>query len=389
MTNDEALRQALRWAAVGELSSRVAHESNNLLAGILGQAELGLLSHDPARMKSSLEAIVKSSRELKAVTERLMVFTKLVEPSTRNTNLLEIFRTLFGMMERSYLKAGITVEHHYGNLPMTWCDPGGASPPMLYMLRFALESLRVAGGGTARLEASSEGSEIVFGVQATPCEGTKAEDIPIRPGDLTREQVAGFAEREGGTFSFEQSGAGFVMGCRFPVRRDPAVANVRTAATGMAAAAMAGGLGLKPGDSPGALTVLVVEDEPPIRELFHEVLSEAGCRVHCEADGPSAIRTFGAHRFDVVFTDLSLPGMDGLELAGRLRALEPGVVIVMVTGQANERSIQRSLETGAAMVMQKPFELHELQAVLGSLRSDPSGRSLRESSRSANVAGAR
>ena len=123
MTNDEALRQALRWAAVGELSSRVAHESNNLLAGILGQAELGLLSHDPARMKSSLEAIVKSSRELKAVTERLMVFTKLVEPSTRNTNLLEIFRTLFGMMERSYLKAGITVEHHYGNLPMTWCDP--------------------------------------------------------------------------------------------------------------------------------------------------------------------------------------------------------------------------------------------------------------------------
>ena len=50
MTNDDSLRQALRWAAVGELSSRVAHESNNLLAGILGQAELGLLSNDAARM---------------------------------------------------------------------------------------------------------------------------------------------------------------------------------------------------------------------------------------------------------------------------------------------------------------------------------------------------
>lgn len=381
MTNDEALRQALRWASVGELTARVAHESNNLLAGILGQAELGLLSQDPARMKSSLEAIVKSSRELKAVTERLMAFTKLVEPSTQNTNLLEIFRTLFGMMERSFTKAGITVDRRYGSLPMTWCDPGGASPPLLYMLRFALESLRGVGGGTAQIEASSDGPEIVFHVRLTPPEGTRAEEVAVRPGDLTREQVAGFAEREGGAFSVERCGDGFAMTCRFPVRRDPAPAAEPPASNEAAAG------GKEPQPSP--MSVLVVEDEPPIRELFEEVLSSVGCRVRCEADGGAALKAFAAHRFDVVFTDLSLPGMDGLELAGRMRAIDPQIVVVMVTGQANEGSVQRGFEDGAAMVIRKPFELHEIKAVLGSLRSDPTGRSLRESARSAGVADAR
>lgn len=388
MTSDESLRQALRWAAVGELSSRVAHESNNLLAGILGQAELGLLSNDPARMKSSLEAIVKSSRELKAVTERLMLFTKLVEPTTQNTNLLEIFRTLFGMMERSFTKTGITVDRQYGNLPMTWCDPGGASPPLLYMLRFALESLRGAGGGTARLEADTDGSDIVFRVLATPPEGARAEEIAIRAGDLTREQVAGFAEREGGTFVHERAGDGFAMSCRFPVRRDPAskpeppaARDASHAGTGAEAEGAVAGT--------TSLRVLVVEDEKPIRELFQEVLEGVGCVVHCEADGPAALRAFRERAFDVVFTDLSLPGMDGLALAGRLRAMEPGVVIVMVTGQANEESVRRGLEDGAAMVLQKPFELSELNAVLGSLRMDPTGRSLKEAARSAGPVGAR
>jgi len=78
-----------------------------------------------------------------------------------------------------------------------------------------------------------------------------------------------------------------------------------------------------------------------------------------------------------------------MELSGRLRAIDPDVVVVMVTGQANEGSIRRGLEMGAAMVMQKPFELQELKDVLGSLRSDPSGRSLRESARHAGLAGAR
>src|SRR5437867_2258176 len=322
-------------------------------------------------MKASLESIVKSSRELKAVTERLLGFTKLMEPSRQNTNLLEIFRTLFGLLERSFMKTGIQVDRRYGNVPMTWCDPGAASPPLLYMLRFALETLRAAGGGSMLLEATQEEGDLVFRVSVTPPAGAAVQETAGRPGDMTRDQAEDFAREEGGSLAVERLATGWVLTCRFPVRRSPAAqeADDRDAAFRKVAA------GARAVAAP-AVSVLVVEDEPAIRELIQEVLEDSECRVTLQADASAALRVFEHGRFDVVFTDISMPGMDGVTLVRKVRSIDPRAVVVVVTGRATDETVRGALNAGAKMVLRKPFEISDLRTIVHSIRTDPSGEHL-------------
>lgn len=362
--------KGLRWAAVGELSGRIAHDSNNLLAGILGQAELGLLANDPIRMKSSLEAIVRSSRELKAITERMVSFARLIENGEQNCNLLEIFRTLYGMLERSFTKNGIRVERVYGNVPMTWCDPGGAAPPLFFAIRSALEGLSAARGGSVLLEAALDGGNIVFRVEARAHADTSLTTPSERPGDLTLAQASDFARLEGGSLSESRTASESVLEVRFPIRKGPsAYERIRSVTIAESASAV---------PEATTLTALVVEDEAPIRELIQEVLEGVDCLVCTEADAAAGLRTFSRRRFDIVFTDLSMPGMDGVTLVGKLRAHVPEAVVVVITGRATEESVKGALRAGAMTVLRKPFELSDLRTIIRAIRTDPTGGTLRE-----------
>lgn len=369
----ESFRRALRWAAIGELSGRVAHDSNNLLAGILGQAELGILSNDPARMKTSLEAIVRSSRELKGITERMASFARLMDNGEQNCNLLEIFRTLYGMLERSFNKTGAHVERVYGNIPMTWCDPGGAAPPLFFAIRSALEGLAAAKGGSVLLKAALEGGDIVFRIEArAPAEGTLVTPAERR-GDLTLAHAEDFARHEGGSLMQIRTGSDLIQEVRFPIRKSPSAHERGENQTGVAPAAAQEGAKL--------LSALVVEDEAPIRELIQEVLEGVGCSVSAEADAAGALKTFARGSFDIVFTDLSMPGMDGVTLVDRLRVQAPSLVVVVITGRATEESVKGALRAGAKTVLRKPFELSDLRTIVRAIRLDPTGETLREIAR--------
>src|SRR5437899_7307600 len=99
-----------------------------------------------------------------------------------------------------------------------------------------------------------------------------------------------------------------------------------------------------PSHSPAKLTILVVDDEAPIREYLRRVLDTAGHIVHLASDADEAI-TIAASlgRFDILVTDLMMPGTRGDELARRLRANEPGLKVLYVTGCSDELFEQRSV----------------------------------------------
>ena len=264
-SDDPAFRGALRWATVGELSCRVAHESNNLLAGVLGQAEIALLSKDPSRMKAALESILKSARELKTVNERLGRFSRGVEPVLRNTNVLEIFRELFSLLERSFRKAGIEVRHAYGSgLPMTWCEPGGSSQVLLFALRLALEALAGAGGGLVILEGCLGNGQLVFGVQFEPPPGKELDKAPASAGALIFELAASLAEEQSGSLRLDRAGRGWQLTCRFPIRGLPDRMPADRAKLQSPPAAP------EASQRASALSVLVVDDEGPIRDVLQE-----------------------------------------------------------------------------------------------------------------------
>ena len=115
-----------------------------------------------------------------------------------------------------------------------------------------------------------------------------------------------------------------------------------------------------------ARTVLVVEDEPTVRETLAEALTEDGLRVTTAADGPQGLERFRADKPDLVILDLMLPGMSGIEVCRIIRA-ESSVPILMLTARDSELDKVLGLELGADDYVTKPFSLRELQARIRAL----------------------
>ncbi|MEO7117870.1 MAG: response regulator transcription factor [Candidatus Limnocylindrales bacterium] len=115
-----------------------------------------------------------------------------------------------------------------------------------------------------------------------------------------------------------------------------------------------------------ARTVLVVEDEPTLRETLAEALEQDGLRAITAADGPEALVRFRAEQPDLVLLDLMLPGISGIEVCRILRA-ESTVPILMLTARDSELDKVVGLELGADDYVTKPFSLRELQARIRAL----------------------
>jgi len=101
--------------------------------------------------------------------------------------------------------------------------------------------------------------------------------------------------------------------------------------------------------------VLVVDDDPVIGRSFDRVLSERGYEVSTAHDGPQALASISREDFDVVFTDIKMPGMDGLELAERIRKARPWVPVVIITGYGTPANVARAEAAGVAGFLDKPL----------------------------------
>ena len=115
-----------------------------------------------------------------------------------------------------------------------------------------------------------------------------------------------------------------------------------------------------------ARTVLVVEDEPTVRETLAEALTEEGLAVSTAADGVAGLERFRAEKPDLVLLDLMLPRMSGIEVCRIIRA-ESSVPILMLTARDRELDKVLGLELGADDYVTKPFSLRELQARIRAL----------------------
>jgi two-component system OmpR family response regulator len=112
--------------------------------------------------------------------------------------------------------------------------------------------------------------------------------------------------------------------------------------------------------------VLVLDDEPALRDLLGRVLSEAGFRVWTAATGAEAVAVYAAHGadIDVALLDVRLPDTGGPEVMAALRRLDPGVRCCLMSGSLGGQDVEALLAAGASHVFAKPFDLAEVARVL-------------------------
>jgi CheY-like chemotaxis protein len=115
--------------------------------------------------------------------------------------------------------------------------------------------------------------------------------------------------------------------------------------------------------------VLVVDDEPGMRETLVEILTASGYRVSAASDGESALEAMRDGDFDVVLMDIRMPGRDGVSVLQELG--EPPPRVILMTAYARAERIREGLEANAFAVMTKPFPIPELLGLVASAASPP------------------
>ena len=122
-------------------------------------------------------------------------------------------------------------------------------------------------------------------------------------------------------------------------------------------------------------TIMLVDDDPTIRQLGRELLESQGFRVEIAENAPQALELFQElDRVDLVILDYHLPGGDGLGLVRELRALDAGVPLLIASGFLSRREIIPLKESGVQGIIYKPFRLKELQQwIRVALASVPAG----------------
>ncbi len=101
--------------------------------------------------------------------------------------------------------------------------------------------------------------------------------------------------------------------------------------------------------------ILVVDDDPVVGKSFNRVLSSKGYVVITAHDGPEALKRLAEGDYDAVFTDIRMPGMDGIEVAERVKAKRPWTPVVIITGYGTEDNEVRAKEAGVAEFIRKPL----------------------------------
>ena len=110
--------------------------------------------------------------------------------------------------------------------------------------------------------------------------------------------------------------------------------------------------------------ILITDDDMDLRELLTEAVRNWGYEVSVAKEGEEALRKLRMERFDIVITDLMMPGMDGLVLLQKIKELDKEILVIIITGYATIETAVKAIETGAYDYITKPFRLDELMIVI-------------------------
>jgi PAS domain S-box-containing protein len=373
---EDALRQAQKMEAVGQLTGGLAHDFNNLLTGISGALELLQIRISQSRYKDVdryISTAQGAAKRAAALTHRLLAFSRR---QTLDPKATEVNQLIAGMTDLIKNTVGPGIEVATAAAPDLWItlvDNNQLENALLNLCINARDAM--PDGGQLRIETVNCVLDSVeaFSFEMKPGEyvrlsvsdtGTGMSDEvakrafdpfyttkPLGQGTgLGLSMIYGFAQQSGGQVRIVSSlGQGTTIHLFLP--RFHGEGRAAGEEHDFAASPRAG----------AGETVLIVDDEPSVRMLVGEVLAELGYRAIEAADGSSALQVLRSDaRIDLLVTDVGLPGgMNGRQLADFGRIARPKLKVLFITGYAEKAVMGSGLDQGMA-VLTKPFAMDGL-----------------------------
>lgn len=378
MVAEEKLRQSQKMEAVGQLTGGLAHDFNNLLTGIMGNLELLQLQVARGRLEEIdryVNAARGAGRRAASLTQRLLAFSRRQTLDPKPTDVNKLISGLEELLRRTV--GGLIHIEVVGAVGL-WTadiDAGQLESAILNLCINARDAM--AGEGRITIETANKwldernakerelepGQYLSICVTDTGC-GMTAETIrrafepfyttkPIGQGTgLGLSMIYGFAQQSGGQVRiYSEPGQGTTVCIYLPRFFGDAedFHEVEDAAPDINAVGQ---------------RILVVDDEPTIRNLIHEVLNAAGYVVLDAVDGQSALKIMqSGARFELLITDVGLPnGMNGRQVADAARTLQPKLKVLFITGYAENAAVGNGHLEPGMQLLTKPFSMEALES---------------------------
>jgi CheY-like chemotaxis protein len=367
---EDQLRQSQKMQALGQLTGGIAHDFNNQLTVIQGSADMltrpGLAEEKRVRFA---QAIVQAATNAASLTSQLLAFARRQPLKPERLDLNTMVRDMREMLDR-IMGERIRIVTELARLPCrVEVDPAQLQSAVLNIASNARNAMMSDGreghgGGTLIVRTRDfgdvDGRHLVALEMQDTGEGMSPEvmDRIFEPFFTTKgtglgtglglSQVYGFATQSGGEVRVEsEPGRGTTITLVLPC-----VDAAATARTGPVAEESAG---LAPA------AILVVEDNQDVAAFAETLLSELGHHVTRASSGEEALEIARKKHFDIVLSDVVMPGMGGLKLAEALKAEQPELPVVLATGYSQEIVEGGS---GGRPVILKPYRLATLSEAL-------------------------
>ena len=370
---EQQLLQSEKLKSLGELAGGVAHDFNNVLAAILGRVQLLKIQFKPPAGKQekrksmldlmkSLEIIERASSDGAETVRRIQEFSRK-RTDDRNFTQLDMNQLLDDAVEFTSVRwkneaeskgININIQKEYSSLPSTLGSAAELREVFTNLINNALDAMPE--GGCIRIRSYKENSHILVKIEDTgagipddlrnrifdPFFTTKG----VQSTGLGMSISYGIIHRHKGTIVVNSSeGKGTTFTIKLPIleKSFEKKENVLTMPKKQRKA-----------------KILVVDDEEDVRQLLSDILASESHEVNVASNGSQGIEMFKKQAFDMVFSDLGMPGMSGWEVAEKIKTINKQVPVVLVTGWNIELKDQEMKDKNIDMVIHKPFELEQV-----------------------------
>jgi len=366
----EQLMQADKLSAIGQLISGVAHELNNPLSGVMGFTQLLQASETNPKAKLHLERIYNEAVRCQKIVQNLLSFARRHKPEKTPQSLNDVIETVLDLRVYQMQVDDIAIERCYDPaLPATMLDTHQVQQVVLNLVNNAHQAMMANGprprrltvttgmhDGRLRASIADTGNGIpqdrihrLFEPFFTTKEAGKGTGLGLsvslgiikdHQGTMAVESTVG----EGSRFTFELP---LVACLQAPAPRPEAAVLARAARS-------------------APLRILVVDDEPVLTELLSDLLKSVGHDVEHARDGRVALRMAIAKPYDMILSDLKMPGLDGQGLYEEVCRQHPDMHgrFIFTTGDVVNPDTQGFLQGSGCSYLSKPFKLESVLALV-------------------------
>ncbi len=367
---EQKAQLASRLASIGEMASGIAHEINNPLTAVIGFAQLLVQRDLPKDIMEDLEIINNDAQRVAGIVNRLLTFARQHKPERKYVNINEIMANTLELRAYALKTNNIQVTTLLdSDLPGTMADGGQLQQVFLNIIINAELEMKLAHGRGnlwIRTETVDNNIRISFTDDGPGIDGENLEKI-FNPFFTTREVGQGtglglsvchgiMIEHGGRIYAESELGKGTTFIAELPI-----VGEEKTSEPAE--------LDIDESKSVAGARILVVDDEPTVRQLLSHLLTEEGYKVEAVGNPDEVLKRLKKKRYSVILLDIKLPGMSGIELYKHIEKIDHALLdrVVFITGDVMGMETSDFLSKTSAPCITKPFDIGQVKQLINSM----------------------